>query len=210
MTTEDGDSQEVTALVIDNVAAKEADVFNISNGKEGRTLTGVKAGQIAQDSLDAINGSQLHVANQNVAKVLGGNATFKDGQLTGVDFSGAFTGLAEGEKIESVYGGFENLDKRVDATSKVVDDINSGLGIGEDGESGSVGEVIGGIKDDVSKVVAGKAGLIQLNDGSTKLIIDNELAENALTFDISNGEEGRTLTGLADGTIATGSKDAVT
>ncbi|PWD88760.1 ESPR-type extended signal peptide-containing protein [Ignatzschineria cameli] len=210
VTTEDGDSQEVTALVIDNVAAKEADVFNISNGKEGRTLTGVKAGQIAQDSLDAINGSQLHVANQNVAKVLGGNATFKDGQLTGVDFSGAFTGLAEGEKIESVYGGFENLDKRVDATSKVVDDINSGLGIGEDGESGSVGEVIGGIKDDVSKVVAGKAGLIQLNDGSTKLIIDNELAENALTFDISNGEEGRTLTGLADGTIATGSKDAVT
>ncbi|WP_239990398.1 YadA-like family protein [Ignatzschineria cameli] len=200
-----------TQIIVDNKLAQEADVFNIAKADEkGRTLTGVKAGQIAQDSLDAINGSQLHVANQNVAKVLGGNATFKDGQLTGVDFSGAFTGLAEGEKIESVYGGFENLDKRVDATSKVVDDINSGLGIGEDGESGSVGEVIGGIKDDVSKVVAGKAGLIQLNDGSTKLIIDNELAENALTFDISNGEEGRTLTGLADGTIATGSKDAVT
>ena len=201
-----------TKIIIDNDLAEKALTFDIAKaGGEGRTLTGLADGKIAKDSLDAINGSQLYSANQNVAKVLGGTSKFENGQLTGVDFSSAFTGLAEGEKIESVYGGFDKLDKRVDATSKVVDEINSGLGIGEDGESGSVGDVIGGIKDDVSNVVAGKVGLIQLNDDSTKLIIDNDLAEKALTFDIAKaGGESRTLTGLADGNVAKGSKDAVT
>ena len=200
-----------TQIIVDNKLAQEADVFNIAKADEkGRTLTGVKAGQIAQDSLDAINGSQLYSANQNVAKVLGGISKFENGQLTGVDFSSAFTGLAEGEKIESVYGGFDKLDKRVDATSKVVDEINSGLGIGEDGESGSVGDVIGGIKDDVSNVVAGRAGLIKLNDDGTQIIVDNKLAQEADVFNIAKADEkGRTLTGVKAGQIAQDSLDAI-
>ncbi|UTO28530.1 Vomp family autotransporter [Bartonella harrusi] len=46
-------------------------------------LHNVKAGTIAEDSHDAINGSQINKISEDVAAIFGGNAEFKDGILFG-------------------------------------------------------------------------------------------------------------------------------
>lgn len=44
------------------------DTVTLAGGKEGTRLTNVKAGNLAADSKDAVNGSQLFETNQNVSK----------------------------------------------------------------------------------------------------------------------------------------------
>ena len=41
-------------------------------------ITNVKAGNVTPDSLEAINGSQLHASNKAIAEILGGNSTLDD------------------------------------------------------------------------------------------------------------------------------------
>ena len=163
--------------------------FDISNKGQARKMTGVADGTIAAGSKDAVNGGQLHDTNQNVATntdnigslvdSLGGGAT--------VDKDGKVTGpnytFTDGSSHTNVGSALDNLDGRVNDLDNKVDGITNGT-----------------------------AGLVQLGkdkDGNDILVIDNDLAKDAGTFDISNGEDGRTLTGVADGEIAKGSKDAI-
>ncbi|WP_026879174.1 YadA-like family protein, partial [Ignatzschineria larvae] len=235
--TEDGESQEVTTLVIDNMAAKEADVFNIANGKEGRTLTGLANGKISEQSLDAINGSQLYSANQNVAKMLGGKATFKEGQLIGVDFSGAFTYTnaqqRSANKITTVYDGLAHLDESI---GKLNSDVNTKLG-DLDGrvsslEKGQSGIILApgatGKGDEVSQnMVSNTPPITEVVEpnapiestpptlGNTQnrgqITINGGIAGKAdLNIAQDNGQgDGRKLTGVAEGKIETGSSDAI-
>ena len=76
-------SEDQKTLVVDNDLGKNADTFDISNSHDERTLTGVKHGQVAENSKDAINGGQLYASNQSIAEMFGGGATIdKEGYIS--------------------------------------------------------------------------------------------------------------------------------
>ena len=171
-------------IVFDNTLAKDAAIFDISNGTDSRNLTGVSDGEIKSGSKDAINGGQLHDTNQNVtqnsnniggiAGALGGDAGIDDnGKLTRPNYE-----FIDGSIHSDVGSALDDLDGRVHELDTKVDGI-----------------------------VAGTEGIVKV-DGD-KIVIDNDLAGGADSFDISNGDDERTLTGVKDGAIKEDSKDAM-
>ncbi|GGZ86715.1 hypothetical protein GCM10007161_18080 [Ignatzschineria indica] len=139
-----------------------------------RKITGLTAGEIAQNSTDAINGAQLYTVNQQNSKALmGENAQLNaDGTLKEIDFAGA---VGASSPVNSVYDGLSTLN---------------------------------------SRIVSGKAGLVQLSEDGKKLVIDNVAGKTATAFDFANVDsEGkvtaRTLTGVAEGDVSENSTEAV-
>ncbi|PWD83792.1 YadA-like family protein, partial [Ignatzschineria cameli] len=200
-------------IVIDNSLAKDAMTFDFSSyDNNPRTLTGVAKGELSQNSVDAVNGSQLFETNQKIenitnlngqnlegiADAFGGNAEVKDGVLSGVDFTDA---LKADKPITNVNDGFGYVTGRLDDHESRLD--------GHDTKLENHEHRITNIEGDINNITGGKAGLIQLSEDGKSLVVDNVLAKDANTFDISNGDEGRTLTGVNDGKVAKDSKDAI-
>ncbi len=91
---------EISQVVGDSLVKQDADTHVIAIGGEksgtqvtlanidsaARILSGVKAGTLSEESTDAVNGSQLYRLGSNVAKSLGGNASYKDGTWTDPSF----------------------------------------------------------------------------------------------------------------------------
>ncbi|PWD86130.1 YadA-like family protein, partial [Ignatzschineria cameli] len=200
-------------IVIDNSLAKDAMTFDFSSyDNNPRTLTGVAKGELSQNSVDAVNGSQLFETNQKIenitnlngqnlegiADAFGGNAEVKDGVLSGVDFTDA---LKADKPITNVNDGFGYVTGRLDDHESRLD--------GHDTKLENHEHRITNIEGDINNITGGKAGLIKLSEDGKSLVVDNVLAKDANTFDISNGDEGRTLTGVNDGKVAKDSKDAI-
>ncbi|WP_184138350.1 YadA family autotransporter adhesin, partial [Paraburkholderia atlantica] len=118
--------------------------------------SGVKAGALGDTSTEAVNGSQLHATNQNVAANTASIAT-NTTNITGLD-----------SRVTNVEGSVTNLTQQLDG--------------------GSVGLVQ---QDATSKVITVAKGL----DGTT--------------VDFSGTDGVRTLSGVADGAVAAGSKEAI-
>ncbi|WP_420806243.1 YadA-like family protein [Bartonella bovis] len=72
LVVQDGGSKVIT------IGAKaEGDKISIANkNEEVRILSGVKAGTITKDSIEAINGAQLYETNTTIAKYFGGGAEY--------------------------------------------------------------------------------------------------------------------------------------
>ncbi|WP_189363348.1 YadA-like family protein, partial [Ignatzschineria indica] len=195
-------------IVIDNnlSGVQNAMTFDFSsNDNKPRTLTGVEKGEVFRDSVDAVNGSQLFATNQKIENItnlngqnlegitdaMGGDAKVENGLLTGVDFGGA---LKAEKPITSVNEGFEYVTERLDGQDKKLENHENR---------------ITNIEGNISNIADGKAGLIQVSEDGNSLIIDNGLAKDANTFNISNGDKDLTLTGVKDGQIVSESKDAI-
>ena len=172
-------------IVFDNSLASSSTIFDISNNNdESRTLTGVSDGKVESGSKDAVNGGQLHDTNQKVTQ----NSN-NIGSIT--DALGGGAGI--------------NEDGTVTGPTYTFQDGTNHTTVG-----GALEDLDGRVTDLESKVdgiVTGTEGIVKV-DGD-KIVIDNELAGDAGVFDISNGDDDRTLTGVKDGEIKENSKDAI-
>ncbi|WP_189364648.1 ESPR-type extended signal peptide-containing protein, partial [Ignatzschineria ureiclastica] len=162
----------------------DSNMTDLSDINGTGNLRGVTKGAVNATSTDGINGSQLYQVGDDLAKALGGQATFEDGILTNVDFTKAFAELPVGTTITNVYDGFKYLDGRL-------------VNLEENGVGGG----------------SSNPGLIILSEDKQSLVVDNKIAEEATIFNIAGNKDGkpvaRKLTGVAAGEISETSTDAI-
>ena len=80
----------------------------------GTKLSNIANGTIADKSKDAVNGGQLHTAKQELATVLGGNATVVNGVLTGPTYEITKDDGTNGkDSVNNVGAAVEKLDARI-------------------------------------------------------------------------------------------------
>lgn len=178
----------------------------VPNSTTSRKITGVSEGVIGENSTDAINGSQLFETNAQVEQ-LGDKTTANTGDIA--NLTSGKTGLvqlsADGKSI--------TFDPA--ATDAMVFDLSGRTvtGVKEGKLSADSTEAINGAQlfktnnqvANLSKDLStGKAGLVQLSDDGESLVI-SDTAVTAKKFDVGD----RALSGVADGDIAAGSRDAV-
>ncbi|WP_341872058.1 hypothetical protein [Bartonella tribocorum] len=168
----------------------DGDKIDIANNKnEKRTLTGIKDGTLSTDSHEAVSGSQLFTTNQNVttvtsglktaseniAKYLGGGASYKEGAWTAPTF-----------KIKSV-----NTDgEEKEATYSDVASALSGVG-------SSITNVQNKLTEQVNNVVnkVESESFVQQDKTTHNLTIGAKVAGGEIN--IANKDKGdRTLSGL--------------
>ncbi|WP_273760742.1 hypothetical protein, partial [Bartonella sp. ML70XJBT.G] len=188
----------------------DGDKIDITNNKsEQRTLTGIKAGDISENSKEAVTGSQLFATNKNVktvsdnfntaatniAKSFGGGASYRDGRWFAPEF-----------RVRTV----KNNGQEYDATYKNVADALSG-----------VGSSIINVQNKITKKI--NDAITNVNDTITNVKADALLwseRDNAFValhgkgFEEEGGEpipklRGK-ITSLLDGNISSGSTDAIT
>lgn len=183
-----------------------ADKNLITLNKDGNgtvKLTNLTRGDISSsNSTDAVTGGQLHSLGESAAKILGGNFSLTDGELTG-----SFT------VNEQTYG---TLQEALDAAAASGSGSGSGTGTGSwtlsvNGEETNIGN--GG----KFALASGSNVEINKNDaGAYELgVVKNPEFESIKVGNINIREEGinmggNTITGLANGGIYQGSTDAVT
>ncbi|EKU57809.1 YadA-like C-terminal domain protein [Acinetobacter sp. WC-323] len=157
-------------------------------------ITGVAAGRVAADSQDAINGSQLKGVSDSVAKSIGGNTTVNpDGTINTSNIGG--TGK---DNINDAIGAVGDAAKA--AKSTVSDGKNIVVKESKNADGSTDYEVSTSSDLDVDSVTAG--GTRVDGDG---LHIDG--GPSVTQDGIDAGD--KKVTGVADGTVAKDSKDAV-
>ncbi|MDO3666398.1 ESPR-type extended signal peptide-containing protein [Acinetobacter higginsii] len=160
-------------------------------------ITGVAPGRIATDSQDAINGSQLKGVADSVAGAIGGNTTVNsDGSINTSNIGG--TGK---DNINDAIGAVGDAAKAAKTTvSKADGDENVTVTSRPNDEGGTDFQV--GLSKDI-KVDSVTAGDTVINgDGLTIA------GGPSVTKDGIDAGDNK-VTGVADGTVAAGSKDAI-
>nr|WP_227556588.1 YadA-like family protein [Acinetobacter courvalinii] len=157
-------------------------------------ITGVAAGRVEADSQDAINGSQLKGVSDSVAKSIGGNTTVNpDGTINTSNIGG--TGK---DNINDAIGAVGDAAKAAKST------VNEGKNIvvkeSKNADGSSNYEVSTAPDLDVDSVTAGGTRV----DGNGLTI---EGGPSVTKDGIDAGD--KKVTGVADGEVAAGSKDAV-
>ncbi|WP_063888049.1 YadA-like family protein [Burkholderia pseudomultivorans] len=153
-------------------------------GKAGdRTLKGVAAGTVSATSNEAVNGSQLHGVADSVASAIGGGSTVNpDGSISAPAFT-VGDGSGGTTIVNSIGDVVTNLDGRVTTNEGAITKLA--------GEIGS-----------------GTLGLVQQANVGDDITVGAGTDGAAVNFTGTAG--ARKLTGLANGTVAAGSTDAVT
>ncbi|WP_305883487.1 Vomp family autotransporter [Bartonella sp. B1098] len=112
----------------------EIDYTNVNLGKgKGSTAVGlhnVADGAISSESRDAINGKQVNTIGEDIAKFLGGEASFKDGSLTQptynlsqVDANGKVTD----KSFTDVGSAFSGLDTNIQNVNQRIKEVSQGV-----------------------------------------------------------------------------------
>ncbi|EPH32559.1 hypothetical protein L293_1343 [Acinetobacter gyllenbergii CIP 110306 = MTCC 11365] len=160
-------------------------------------IRGVAAGRIATDSQDAINGSQLKGVADSVAGAIGGNTTVNpDGSISTSNIGG--TGQ---DNINDAIGAVGKAAQAAKTTvSKAAGDENVTVTSRQNADGSTDYEV--GLSKDV-KVDSVTAGDTVLNDDGLRIAGGPSVTKAG----IDAGDNK--VTGVADGTVAAGSKDAV-
>ncbi|MGP4796295.1 MULTISPECIES: YadA C-terminal domain-containing protein [unclassified Psychrobacter] len=110
--------------------------MTLGGGAEGTTITNVKGGAINATSTDAINGGQLHNLGNDVAGIIGGDASYDaDGNLTVNNIGGTGKGNIS-DAIAAVNQGNAQANEDIQANSEDIqantDRLDSGLSFGAD------------------------------------------------------------------------------
>ncbi|WP_332606291.1 YadA-like family protein, partial [Acinetobacter sp. ESBL14] len=160
-------------------------------------IRGVAPGRIATDSQDAINGSQLKGVADSVAGAIGGNTTVNpDGSISTSNIGG--TGQ---DNINDAIGAVGKAAQAAKTTvSKAAGDENVTVASRQNADGSTDYEV--GLSKDV-KVDSVTAGDTVLNDDGLRIAGGPSVTKAG----IDAGDNK--VTGVADGTVAAGSKDAV-
>ncbi|WP_332606382.1 YadA-like family protein, partial [Acinetobacter sp. ESBL14] len=172
--------------------------ISVSGIDAGNTvITGVAPGRVTADSTDAINGSQLKGVADSVSSAIGGNTTVNpDGTIITSDIGG--TGK---DNINDAIGAVGKAAKEAKTTvSKADGDENVTVTSRQNADGSTDYEV--GLSKDV-KVDSVTAGDTVINgDGLTIA------GGPSVTKDGIDAGDNK-VTGVADGTVAAGSKDAI-
>ena len=170
----------------DAIAANPAEGIDAKDAIT-RKLTYVSKGEIAEDSTDAINGSQLYLSNKATVEALGGGSKLdSDGNIEGPTYK-----FVDNSSHKNVGDALGNLDGRID---KNVTNI-------------------AGNTTNINSILKGEKGIIQVAGDGKSLIVDNSIAGNANVLNIAGGPDkngSRKLTGLMNGEVEKGSRDAIT
>ncbi|OEY92517.1 hypothetical protein BJD20_08565 [Acinetobacter proteolyticus] len=172
--------------------------ISVSGIDAGNTvITGVAPGRIATDSQDAINGSQLKGVADSVAGAIGGSTTVNpDGSITTSNIGG--TGK---DNINDAIGAVGKAAQAAKTTvSKADGDENVTVTSRPNNEGGTDFQV--GLSKDI-KVDSVTAGDTVLNDNGLTIAGGPSVTKDG----IDAGDNK--VTGVADGTVAAGSKEAV-
>ncbi|OEY92518.1 hypothetical protein BJD20_08575 [Acinetobacter proteolyticus] len=172
--------------------------ISVSGIDAGNTvITGVAPGRIAADSQDAINGSQLKGVADSVAGAIGGSTTVNpDGSITTSNIGG--TGK---NNINDAIGAVGKAAQAAKTTvSKADGDENVTVTSRANNEGGTDFQV--GLSKDI-KVDSVTAGDTVLNDNGLTIAGGPSVTKDG----IDAGDNK--VTGVADGTVAAGSKDAI-
>ncbi|WP_433847664.1 ESPR-type extended signal peptide-containing protein [Acinetobacter proteolyticus] len=172
--------------------------ISVSGIDAGNTvITGVAPGRIAADSQDAINGSQLKGVADSVAGAIGGSTTVNpDGSITTSNIGG--TGK---DNINDAIGAVGKAAQAAKTTvSKADGDENVTVTSRPNDKGGTDFQV--GLSKDI-KVDSVTAGDTVLNDNGLTIAGGPSVTKDG----IDAGDNK--VTGVADGTVAAGSKEAV-
>lgn len=155
-----------------------------------RKLIGVAAGDITKaDSNEAVTGGQLYTTNKYIADALGGDAAVNlDGTLKAPEY-------------ELTYG-------TPGLTAGKHDNVGSVLGELA-GHVGSNAVNIANNTTNITKLLGGEVGIVKQDATTRNITVGGETDGKIVNFTNKTGD-ARTLTGLANGELKTGSTDAVT
>ncbi|WGE88379.1 YadA-like family protein [Actinobacillus equuli subsp. haemolyticus] len=144
------------SLTIGNVTVK-ADGINAGDNK----VTGVADGDISPTSTQAVNGSQLYAANQNIANYLGGNSTVDDkGNVTAPTYTITKTDGSTAT-ANNVGEAINNLNNEVVKPLTFVGDT----GVASERKLGSTVTVKGGVTDE-AKLADNNIGVVSDGNGT--------------------------------------------
>ncbi|UNF45564.1 Vomp family autotransporter [Bartonella krasnovii] len=105
--------------------SKEANAFSAQHGAGAKTNSKIKflaAGDIAKDSTDAINGSQLYSMNNTLATYFGGGAEYKDGKWVAPSFK-VKTVKKDSNEVEEI--AYDNVADAFAGMSTSITDIHN-------------------------------------------------------------------------------------
>ncbi len=158
-------------------------------------ITGVAAGRVTADSQDAINGSQLKGVSDSVAKSIGGNTTVNpDGSINTSNIGG--TGK---DNINDAIGAVGDAAK---AAKSTVSNEDGNITVNETTKPDGSRDYEVGLAKDI-KVDSVTAGGTKVDDNGLTI----EGGPSVTKEGIDAGD--KKVTGVADGTVAKDSKDAV-
>ena len=206
---QNGDKVTITttpAVSFDKVTVGNVIIDNTTN-----KITGVEAGTVASNSKDAVNGSQLHDLGSGVRNIIGGNTTYDPS-------TGTYTNNNIGDT------GQNNINDAIKSINDTAQNANKGWTVSTNGQNASQ------VKPSDTVDFANKDGNININNTGNNITVDlakdiqvdsviagdTTVNNNGLTINggpsvTKNGIDaaGNKVTGVAEGSIAQSSKDAV-
>ena len=149
-----------------------------------RKLIGVAAGDITKaDSNEAVTGGQLYTTNKYIADALGGGAAVNaDGTVSAPSYA-------------------------VDATLPAFDNVGGALG-NLAGRVAANETSITNIEGDITSIINGETGIVKQDAITRNITVGGETDGTIVNFTGTDGV--RKLTGIANGSVAAGSTDAMT
>ncbi|MBK0063660.1 MULTISPECIES: YadA-like family protein [unclassified Acinetobacter] len=202
---------QITVATTPEVSFDKVTVGNVVIDKTTNKITGVEAGTVAQDSKDAINGGQLYNIATKIRNIIGGNTTYDPGTGTYVNNNIGDTGK-------------DNINDAIKSINETAQNANKGWTVSTNGQNASQ------VKPTDTVDFANKDGNISINNTGNNITVDlakditvesvtagdTTVNDNGLTIDggpsvTKNGIDaaGNKVTGVAEGSIAQNSKDAV-
>ncbi|WGE47499.1 YadA-like family protein [Actinobacillus equuli] len=159
------------SLTIGNVTVK-ADGINAGDNK----VTGVADGDISPASTQAVNGSQLYAANQNIANYLGGNSTVDDkGNVTAPTYTITKTDGSTAT-VNNVGEALNNLNNEVVKPLTFAGDT----GTASERKLGSTVTVKGGVTDE-AKLADNNIGVVSDGNGTLTVKLAKDLNIDSVT-----------------------------
>jgi len=201
----------VTITTTPEVNFDKVTVGNVVIDKTTNKITGVEAGTVAANSKDVVNGSQLHDLGSGVQNIIGGNTTYDPN-------TGTYTNNNIGDT------GQNNINDAIKSINDIAQNANKGWTVSTNGQNASQ------VKPTDTVDFANKDGNIKVNNTGNNITVDlakdiqvdsvtagdTTVNNNGLTINggpsvTKNGIDaaGNKVTGVAEGSIAQGSKDAV-
>ena len=230
----------VGAIAIgENSVANEANTVSVGSVGNERKITNVADGAVADGSTDAVTGGQLHQLSistglglvqqaDNTAPItVGKNSAGPEVDFTNVaNQTRKLTGLTDGDlsdtSTEAINGAqlYRSTSDLADALggNAIVDADGNLSNVGYtfiSGTQNSVGEAlinldtrVDGNTTNITNLMNGTAGLVQQANGTAPITVGAATGGAIVNFTGTDGV--RKLTGIANGSVAAGSTDAMT
>ncbi|AQX22524.1 YadA-like family protein [Bartonella sp. 11B] len=183
--------------------------INLTNQDgEGRTLSGLKDGELSENSTEAVTGKQLYEVDSKLTKTTQNVANLStsmdkvQGDVTKIQ--GDVSTIAN--NTSKYLGGGSNILGGEAPTYKVQNTEHHDVGSAFAGVDGSITDIY-------SKIASVAGGSLveqeQEESGNGRILIGSKVGGTAIDLTNQDGE-GRTLSGLKDGTLSDSSTEAVT